>query len=57
MKTLNVDQIDALLALIDFHDDWEFVGEKLGVCIPALEEVLYDIRDELVTLDQVSTTS
>lgn len=56
MKTLNVDQIDALLALIDFHDDWEFVGEKLGVCIPALEEVLYDIRDELVTLEQLSTT-
>jgi hypothetical protein len=56
MKTLTVDQIDALLSLIDFHDDWEEVGERLGICMPALYDTLCDIQEELVTVGQVSTT-
>ena len=32
------EDIQALLALIEFHDDWSFVSEQLGVDV----SVLYD---------------
>ena len=36
MKTLNQDDIQALLDLIEFHDDWDECSEQLGVNVAAL---------------------
>ena len=43
--TLNFEQIDALLALIEFHDDWDEVSEIVGVDVSAL----YDKVSSCVT--------
>ena len=45
--TLTFEEIDALLALIEFHDDWDEVGDKLNVDISALYEKLSEMRDEV----------
>lgn len=55
MKMLTVDQIDALLELIEFHDDWDEVSEHVGVNVAELYDTLSDIQNELVTVGQVST--
>jgi hypothetical protein len=36
MQTLNQDDIQALLNLIEFHDDWDECSEQLGVDVSAL---------------------
>ena len=36
MQTLNQDDIQALLNLIEFHDDWDECSEQLGVNVEAL---------------------
>jgi len=35
-QTLNQDDIQALLDLIEFHDDWDACSEQLGVDVAAL---------------------
>ena len=45
MKSLTFEQIDCLLSLIEFHDDWEECSEQLGVDVAQL----YDKVSALVT--------
>ena len=45
--TLTFEELDAILALIEFHDDWSFVSEKLDVDVSALYDKLSEMRDEL----------
>ena len=45
--SLTFEEIDALLALIEFHDDWEEVSEIVGTDVDALYEKLSEMRDEV----------
>lgn len=45
--TLTFDQIDALLSLIEFHDDWDEVSEIVGTDVSLLHDVLSEMRDEV----------
>lgn len=45
--SLSFEEIDALLALIEFHDDWEEVSEIVGTDVDALYEKLSEMRDEV----------
>jgi hypothetical protein len=45
--TLTFEEFDALLALIEFHDDWDEVSEIVGTDVPALYEKLSEMRDEV----------
>jgi hypothetical protein len=45
--TLNFEQIDALLALIEFHDDWNEVSEIVGTNVSELYDILTEMRDEV----------
>jgi hypothetical protein len=42
---LTFEQIDALLSLIEFHDDWDEVSELMGTDIELLHEILSEERD------------
>ena len=44
---LNQDDIQALLSLIEFHDDWDEVSEIVGADVPTLYEKLSEMRDEV----------
>jgi hypothetical protein len=48
MQNLTFEQIDALLALIEFHDDWDEVSEIVGANVSELHDILTEIRDEVV---------
>jgi len=45
--SLSFEEIDALLALIEFHDDWDEVSELVGADVPTLYEKLSEMRDEV----------
>ena len=45
--TLTFEELDAILALIEFHDDWEEISEKLNVDISTLYEKLSEMQDEV----------
>lgn len=45
--SLSFEEIDALLAFIEFHDDWEEVSEIVGTDVDALYEKLSEMRDEV----------
>ena len=47
LTSLTFEELDALLALIEFHDDWDEVSEKLGVDVAALYEKLSEMQDEV----------
>ena len=47
LTSLSFEEIDALLALIEFHDDWDEVSEIVGTDVPALYEKLSEMRDEV----------
>ena len=38
-------QIDCLLSLIEFHDDWDEVSELMGTDVSELYDILTDLRD------------
>ena len=44
---LSFEQIDALLALIELHDDWDEVSEIVGANVSELYDVLTELRDEV----------
>lgn len=44
---LNFEELDAILALIEFHDDWDEVSEIVGSNISELYEKLSEMRDEV----------
>ena len=44
---LNFEQIQALLSLIEFHDDWDEVSEIVGANVSELYDVLTELRDEV----------
>jgi hypothetical protein len=45
--TLTFEQVDALLALIEFHDDWDEVSEIVGANVAELHDILTELRDEV----------
>lgn len=45
--TLTFEELDAILALIEFHDDWDEVSEIVGCDIHALYDKLSEMRDEV----------
>jgi hypothetical protein len=42
---LTFEQIDALLGLIEFHDDWDEVSEIVGTDVSLLHDILSEWRD------------
>ena len=52
---LNFEQIDALLSLIEFHDDWDEVSELMGTDIELLHEILSEERDAVAVQRTVQT--
>ena len=47
LTSLTFEELDALLALIEFHDDWDEVSEIVGCNVPTLYEKLSEMRDEV----------
>jgi hypothetical protein len=47
LTSLNFEEISALLALIEFHDDWDEVSEIVGTDISELYEKLSEMQDEV----------
>lgn len=47
LTALTFEEIDTLLQLIEFHDDWDEVSEIMGRDINALYEKLSEMRDEV----------
>jgi len=47
LTALTFEELDALLALIEFHDDWDEVSEIVGADVPTLYEKLSEMRDEV----------
>ena len=47
LTSLTFEEIDTLLQLIEFHDDWDEVSEIMGRDINALYEKLSEMRDEV----------
>lgn len=45
--TLTFEELDAILVLIEFHDDWDEVSEIVGADVPLLYEKLSEMRDEV----------
>jgi hypothetical protein len=45
--TLTFEELDAILALIEFHDDWDEVSEIVGADVNALYDKLSEMRDEV----------
>ncbi len=45
--SLTFEELDALLALIEFHDDWDECSEIVGADIPSLYDKLSEMRDEV----------
>ncbi len=50
---LTFEQIDALLSLIEFHEDWDEVSERVGTDVGLLHEILSEMQDA-VTVQEVS---
>lgn len=46
MQSLTFEQIDALIGLIEFHDDWDEVSEIVGTDVELLHEILTEMRDD-----------
>lgn len=46
MKSLTFEQIDALLSLIEFHEDWDEVSERVGTDVGVLHEILSDMQND-----------
>ena len=42
---LTFKQIDCLLSLIEFHDDWDEVSELMGTDVSELYDILTELRD------------
>ncbi|AMO43098.1 hypothetical protein R1080702_089 [Cyanophage S-RIM32] len=42
---LNFEQIDALIGLIEFHDDWDEVSDIVGTDVSLLHDILTEMRD------------
>ena len=47
LSSLTFEELDAILSLIEFHDDWDEVGERLDVNVHELYEKLSEMRDEV----------
>ena len=45
MQPLTFEQIDCLCSLIEFHDYWDEVSERLGTDVELLHEILTEMRD------------
>jgi hypothetical protein len=47
LTSLTFEELDAILSLIEFHDDWDFVSERVGVNVAQLYDKLTEMRDEV----------
>ncbi len=47
LTTLTFEELDALLALIEFHDDWDEVSEIVGTNVSTLYDKLSEMCDEV----------
>jgi DNA-binding ferritin-like protein (Dps family) len=47
LTSLTFEELDAILALIEFHDDWDEVSEIVGVDVATLYDKLSEMRDEV----------
>ena len=47
LTSLTFEELDALLSLIEFHDDWDEVSEIVGADVHLLYEKLSEMRDEV----------
>lgn len=47
MVDLTFEETQALLELIEFHDDWDEVSEIVGADVSALYEKLSEMQDEV----------
>ena len=45
MQELTFEQIDALIGLIEFHDDWDEVSDIVGTNVSLLHDNLTEMRD------------
>ena len=51
LTTLTFEEIDALLAFIEYHDDLDEVSEIVGIDVAVLYEKLSEMRDEVWILN------
>ena len=47
LTSLTFEELDAILSLIEFHDDWDEVSEIVGADVHLLYEKLSEMRDEV----------
>lgn len=47
LTSLTFEELDAILQLIEFHDDWDEVSGIMGIDIAALYDKLTEMRDEV----------
>ena len=45
LQELTFEQIDALIGLIEFHDDWDEVSDIVGTDVSLLHDILTEMRD------------
>ena len=45
--SLTFEELDALLALIEFHDDWDEVSEIVGADVPVLYDTLNSMLENV----------
>jgi len=45
LQELTFEQIDALIGLIEFHDDWDEVSDIVGTNVSLLHDNLTEMRD------------
>ena len=47
LTSLTFEELNTLMELIEFHDDWDEVSEIMGCDITALYDKLSEMRDEV----------
>ena len=48
IKTFTVEELEAISDLIQFHDDWDEVSDRLEVDVKALFDKVCDLQIELI---------
>ena len=47
-KTFTVEELEAISDLIQFHDDWDEVSDRLELDVKALFDKVCDLQTELI---------
>jgi hypothetical protein len=48
IKTFTVEELEAISDLIQFHDDWDEVSDRLELDVKALFDKVCDLQTELI---------